>query len=506
MPTPQQYAGQTGVIRPMNGLVPGMTWDQFLSGLSSGQQSSTGWSFGGEAGGMAGGDTGQSLASYDIPGLGSVGASYVNGQQPVYTQDVGDGTRNVFTRTADGQVSSVNQTQNNDSWWDSTGLPLVASLAFGGATAGLAAGGIGVSGAGAGAVNVGAGALGADGASAAFGGGAGAAGSAAGSLGTFPQYGTGFQNGDGLLNIGANAADEVLAPVTVTGSGAGAAAAGGGLTAGEVAAGAAGLGGVAGLSSSIGGGASGTGQSFSDANYSANNGLDYDPASGANWLDAIKNGYSAVKDITGLTGNQLLGSGVSLLNGILGSNAASSAASQQSDAIKQANALTAQIYGDTVNRNQPFVTAGTGAINKMADLNGLNGATNQTTAAQNFVTADPGYQFRMDQGNAAVANSAAAKGLLGSGRYVKDAQNYAQGLASQEYGNAYSRLSGVAQLGQNSANNTAAIGQNYAGTASNLLTAGGIANSAGTVGSTNAWTNALTQLLQQQQANGYYGV
>ena len=48
--------------------------------------------------------------------------------------------------------------------------------------------------------------------------------------------------------------------------------------------------------------------------------------------------------------------------------------------------------------------------------------------------ADPGYQFRQEQGNRAVDSSAAARGGALSGRAVKEAARFNQGLASQEYG------------------------------------------------------------------------
>ena len=55
------------------------------------------------------------------------------------------------------------------------------------------------------------------------------------------------------------------------------------------------------------------------------------------------------------------------------------------------------------------------------------------------VTKDPGYQFRMDQGIEALDKSAAARGRLLSGAQQKGLTDYAQGVASQEYANAYAR-------------------------------------------------------------------
>src|SRR5207253_2960188 len=52
---------------------------------------------------------------------------------------------------------------------------------------------------------------------------------------------------------------------------------------------------------------------------------------------------------------------------------------------------------------------------------------------------DPGYQCRLQQGQQALENSAAARGGLFSGNTAKALSDYAQGSASNEYGNVYNR-------------------------------------------------------------------
>lgn len=52
---------------------------------------------------------------------------------------------------------------------------------------------------------------------------------------------------------------------------------------------------------------------------------------------------------------------------------------------------------------------------------------------------DPGYRFRMQQGQQALEQSAAAKGTLRGGATMKALQDYAQNVGSQEYQNAYAR-------------------------------------------------------------------
>ena len=51
----------------------------------------------------------------------------------------------------------------------------------------------------------------------------------------------------------------------------------------------------------------------------------------------------------------------------------------------------------------------------------------------------PGYQFTLNEGLKAVDRSAAARGGLLSGRAVKEATRYAEGVANQDYYNAYDR-------------------------------------------------------------------
>lgn len=53
--------------------------------------------------------------------------------------------------------------------------------------------------------------------------------------------------------------------------------------------------------------------------------------------------------------------------------------------------------------------------------------------------ANPGYLFRRDQGMHALENSAAARGVLNTGGTLKDFASFGDGLASQEYDNAWNR-------------------------------------------------------------------
>ena len=60
---------------------------------------------------------------------------------------------------------------------------------------------------------------------------------------------------------------------------------------------------------------------------------------------------------------------------------------------------------------------------------------------------DPGYQFRLEEGQRALEQSAAAKGMLRTGNTWKDLQRYGQGMATAEYDKVYGRRMGEHQLG-----------------------------------------------------------
>jgi hypothetical protein len=126
-------------------------------------------------------------------------------------------------------------------------------------------------------------------------------------------------------------------------------------------------------------------------------------------------------------------------------------------------------------------------------------------------TTDPGYQFRMEQGQQAIERGAAAKGTLLTGGTLKGLTRYAQGVGSDEFQRRYQRLlgeqqnrfmqlSGLAGIGANAAAGQAGQNAGYADTAGNLITGGGNAAAAGTVGSANAWQSGInnaTNLAQQ---------
>jgi hypothetical protein len=154
--------------------------------------------------------------------------------------------------------------------------------------------------------------------------------------------------------------------------------------------------------------------------------------------------------------------------------------------LQQALALQQQIYDQTRGDNAPWLNNGQGASNRLSDLLGLSGNTgadqygflSQRFGMDDF-NADPGYQFRLEQGQNAVERANSARGNLLSGAGLKDMDRFTQGLASQEYGNAYnrfnndqnslySRLMGVSGQGLQASGINAQVGMNYANQGSSL--------------------------------------
>lgn len=118
----------------------------------------------------------------------------------------------------------------------------------------------------------------------------------------------------------------------------------------------------------------------------------------------------------------------------------------------------------------------------------------------------PAYQFQQQQGLQGVLNQdASGQGAL-SGATLKDLIGYNQNLANTSFnnafnqyqtqqGNIFSRLSGIAQLGQSAAANTGQQGTALAGQAAQSATNIGTAQAAGTIGAANATTGALNSAL-----------
>jgi hypothetical protein len=201
-------------------------------------------------------------------------------------------------------------------------------------------------------------------------------------------------------------------------------------------------------------------------------------------------------------------------SGLMGANAATSSANTQAQSARDANELMYRIYQEQKGLQEPFRGAGIGAQNRLLDLLGLSkntGTEGFGKYAKDFgmsdFTADPGYGFRLSEGQKALERQAAARGGLISGSALKAATRFGQDMGSQEYMNAYTRyqtdrsnrlapLGSLLSSGQAAASNTGAAAGSYGAGASGNITGAGAASAAGQVGSTNALTDALNSYLR----------
>jgi hypothetical protein len=168
-------------------------------------------------------------------------------------------------------------------------------------------------------------------------------------------------------------------------------------------------------------------------------------------------------------------------------------ASQQAKGVESAAAasqagtnrsldLQREMFYKQLELQEPFRAAGVNAINRLGAGLAAGGEFATPFSKTNF-TADPGYAFRLSEGNKALNASAAARGGLISGNALRAAQSYGQELGSQEYQNAFNRyyaertnmlnpIQSLAGTGQTTSNALAGMAGNYGQNASNTIMQG----------------------------------
>ncbi len=177
-------------------------------------------------------------------------------------------------------------------------------------------------------------------------------------------------------------------------------------------------------------------------------------------------GNAAGGAVSGLNWADIVPSIVSGLTGIAGANA-------QADSSKEALALAERMYNQTRADNLPRIETGNRAVGV---LDAVQGLTTGTPDMSRF-TASPDYQFNLAEGTKAGERALSAMGLSRSGPQVKEAQRYASGLASREYGSFVDRLLATAGLGTTGAAQSATAGANYASMGGQALQNKGAARS-----------------------------
>jgi hypothetical protein len=127
------------------------------------------------------------------------------------------------------------------------------------------------------------------------------------------------------------------------------------------------------------------------------------------------------------------------------SNAANNAANLQAQSAAAATAEQQREFNVQQTNEAPFLATGQNAAQQLET--GLQPGGSLVQPWTNTFTAptaateqnDPGYQFRLQQGQQALENSASASGGLLNGNTAVAEQQYGQNYASNEYSNVYNR-------------------------------------------------------------------
>lgn len=196
--------------------------------------------------------------------------------------------------------------------------------------------------------------------------------------------------------------------------------------------------------------------------------------------------------------------GAIAVSSLVGASAAKSGAKAQAGAARDAAELQNEQYQQTREDLAPYRAAGVNALGKLESM------ADYTMFGPEQFSKDPGYGFRLSEGQKALERNAAARGGLISGGALKAATRFGQDMGSQEYTNAFNRYQieraaklgpyqSLAQVGQTTANQLGQFGAANAANVGNLMTGGAAAGAAGTVGAANAFTSGVGQYMNYSQ-------
>ena len=202
--------------------------------------------------------------------------------------------------------------------------------------------------------------------------------------------------------------------------------------------------------------------------------------------------------------------GTAIAGAVGGSGAQSSDISQGQ---QQSIAAVQNGYNEYDANEQPYISTGQNALSAVGDAAGLNGATGYANALSNF-QASPGYQYDLAQGLSAVDNGAASLGTLRSGNTIRAEETLGSNLANQDFNQYYTRLNGLATLGQGATTALGGagitVGSNIASTDASAATAqakidgttsSNVGNALGSLANSKSVQSALTGALTPSTTN-----
>lgn len=202
---------------------------------------------------------------------------------------------------------------------------------------------------------------------------------------------------------------------------------------------------------------------------------------------------------------------------VIGGAATVYGAGQAADAQRDAAQMSVDAQGRQYNQTRadllPYQNLGMEAGDK---LKAANYYTDPINLTQDWLEKTPGYQFTKTQGLKSVQNSAASRGLGNSGAALKGAASFVTGLADNTYKtqfdvantnqtNAYNRLKGLVDTGENAAARTGVVGANAANKTSDAVIGAGNATAAQYNATGGAVANVANNVGGYYAYKGLYG-
>jgi hypothetical protein len=149
--------------------------------------------------------------------------------------------------------------------------------------------------------------------------------------------------------------------------------------------------------------------------------------------------------MTAVGGAVLIGGGMAT-QGYFANKSSKKAARTNANAMDAYLAQMRRSKEAAIGYQRPYEEAGRSGLNLLQQY-----LTGDPTSTQARLEQSPGYQFRLSQGQDSIQNLLASRGGLKSGGAMKALEQFAQGTASQEFGNQVGYLQNLSNMGQQSA-------------------------------------------------------
>lgn len=185
--------------------------------------------------------------------------------------------------------------------------------------------------------------------------------------------------------------------------------------------------------------------------------------------------------------------GATVISGAMGASAAGDAASAQAASAEAGIAEQRRQFDAIQKLLQPYVEAGTPALERQQALIGLRGAEEQQ-AAISALESSPLFQAQVRQGEEALLQRASATGGLRGGNVQAALAQFRPQMLGQAIAEQYERLGGMTSLGQRSAVGVGAEGSATGARIAQLMQAQGAAQAAGGLRQADIYGRTLSDL------------